>query len=290
MKSVVAIRTNRWTVEEQNLHARLSTIVGQDVHVVFHDRPAQTQPDAHVVDIDTPWVEAQGLRAVYDWGWRCGDYFYYALRQAVPDADFYWLIEPDVYFTSDPHSFFAICDADRSDALGFKIAPFKKSIRFTRGLRDMEHYRAIFALTRLSGCAIDRLLEARKAYGQLGVMERAYTNDEIFVFSHLAAMEDMTLGNLDALAPDWFEGVQFATNPDILDSIICANYPAPEKVWHPVRSVDYFKSSVAQRLATSTNFVPRMASSLNVFSDEDIEDIIEQTAYLLRENLKNLLK
>jgi len=285
LKSVVAIRTNRWTAEERGLYARLHAVFGDDVHVVFHNRPEGVQPEAHVVDIDTAWVESHGLRGVRDWGWCCGDYFYYALRKAVPDADFYWLIEPDVFFTTDPHSFFERCAADPSDALALDIAPFLEHNRFARGLREMAHFRAIFAMTRLSGRVLDRLLKERQAYSQRELIERAYTNDEIFVFSHLAAMQGATQGNLRDLAPDWFDQAQFNTNPDILDIELTRNGLVPGRVWHPVRSVDHFKSSVAERLATSTSFLPRMAPSLRALEDADIEDIVTQAADELRKTL-----
>lgn len=285
MKSVVAIRTNRWTTEEQGLYARLHAVFGDDVHVVFHNRPKGVQPEAHVIDINTAWVESQGLRAIKDWGWRCGDYFYYALRQAVPDADFYWLIEPDVFFTSDPHSFFDRCAADPSDALALDIEPFLEHNRFARGLREMTHYRAIFAMTRLSGQVLDRLLTERQAYSQRDLIERAYTNDEIFVFSHLAAMQGTTQGNLRELAPDWFDQAQFDTNPDILDTNLTRSGAVPGQVWHPVRSVAHFKSSVAERLTANTRFLPHMIPSLRALNDEDIEDIITQATRKLRKTL-----
>ena len=275
-KSVIGIRTNKWTQEERGLHARLTAVFGDNVYVVFHNRAADLDVGPNVVDINDDWVVQNELRAVGDWGWRCGDYAYYALRQAAPDAEYYWLIEPDVFFTSEPHSFFDQCSESSADVMGLDIAPFPRSIRFTRGLRGFEHYRAIFALTRLSGAAVDYLFAERQAYSKSAAPERAFTNDEIFVFSHAAREESLSQANLRDLAPSWFDGTQFRTNPDLLDQNLMRSETAAGKVWHPVRNMEHFKAAIVQRLCTSSGFLNRMTGSIQTLQPEDIDDIADQ--------------
>ena len=43
-----------------------------------------------------------------DCGWRCGDYCYYAMHNALSGYDFFWLAEPDVKICCEnPATFFS---------------------------------------------------------------------------------------------------------------------------------------------------------------------------------------
>lgn len=283
MKALAAIRTHKWTEEEDRLLAQLRSAFGADVAVVFHNRPADLVPPAPVVDLTTDWVTGQGLTLVPDWGWRCGDYSYYRLREAEPDYDYYWLVEPDVHFTSDARDFFARFAGATEDVLGYRLGPFPQDIRFTRGLTGVAPNRAIFALTRFSGRALDRLIGLRRAMGPQA-SARTYPNDELFAFSHVAAAADLTSGQLETYAADWFENVQFDTDPDILiDMALTA--PAG-RVLHPVRGRDAFKAALGRRLAARTGFLTRMRGSLDLLSDADMDDIVGTAADELRRALR----
>ncbi len=287
MRSIAAIRTNKWSEEEERLLARLRLAFGDDVVVIFHDRPGLVEPPVQVIDIDDGWVARNGLVHVPDWGWRCGDYFYYALRQARPDYDCYWLIEPDVHFTSDPTPFFASFETDRSDALGYQLGPFKADIRFTRGLPEMAHHRAIFALTRFSGRALDRLFALRRATAARPGPQRDYPNDEVFAFSHVAADDDLTRGTLEARAADWFEGVQFATDPDMLHDLL-AETAAEGRVFHPVRSRAGFIRALGQRMAGNSGIAMRMRGPVKALTEAEVEAVGEAAAGMVRKVLADM--
>jgi hypothetical protein len=287
MRSLAAIRTNRWGEEEERLLARLRPAFGDDIVVVFHDRAGLIQPPVQVIDINDAWVARNGLFHVPDWGWRCGDYFYYALRQARPDYDSYWLIEPDVHFTSDPTPFFAAFETDRADALGYQLWPFKADIRFTRGLPEMEHHRAIFALTRFSGRALDRLFALRRAMAGEVPSQRDYPNDEIFAFSHVAADADLTSGTLEARCADWFEGVQFATDPDLLHDLLAETATAG-RMFHPVRSREGFVRALGQRMAGNSGIALRMRWAVRALSDAEVHAVGDAAAGAVRKALNDL--
>ncbi len=289
MRTLAAIRTNRWTEEEERLLGRLQAAFGGDVAVVFHNRPGAVMPPVPVIDIDTAWVARNGLVAVPDWGWRCGDYSYYALRQARPDYDTYWLIEPDVHFTSDPTDFFAAFDADSRDALGYRLGPFEAENRFTRGMPGVRHHRAIFALTRFSGRAIDRLFTARRASADARVGPRDYPNDEIFAFSHVAADAAMTFGTLESVMPDWFRGVQFATDPDLLHDQLQGS-ATPGRVFHPVRGRAGFVAALAKRMAGNAGIAQKMRWQLMALTEEETEAVVAATAGIARQVLHDLRK
>lgn len=285
MRIAAAIRTNKWGEDEARTWSALAPVFGDDLSVVFHDYAGQEMPCAPV-EISNGWLAANGLAEVPDWGWRCGDYAYYALRQAMPDYDAYWLIEPDVFFTGDPAEFFARFAGERADALGYQLGPFDAGHPFAQAL-DIPPMRAIFALTRVSGRALDRLFVERQKFGQLGVRARKFTNDELFVFSHVAADPELRTESLEVHAPDWFEGAQFDTNPDLLLDEVQARYAGVTRVLHPVRARSSFKAAVASRLAANTGFLRKMSGALASLDDSELDEIAGLAATRLRTSLED---
>ncbi|MGV6811038.1 MAG: component of SufBCD complex [Brevirhabdus sp.] len=274
MRSIAAIRTNKWTGEEERMLSRLRQAFGDDVAVVFHKRPEDVTPPVDVVDLTAEWARDHDLRMTRDWGWRCGDYFYYALREAKPDYDFYWLVEPDLLFTGDPSDFFGAFDSDETDLLGVDPEPFAEANHpFLQGLKGMAPHRAIFALTRFSGRALDKLLPLRVANGKVDVGPRAFTNDELFCFSNVAADSDLTLGTLTKAAPSWFDGARVSTDPDLLIDALEEDPTLEDKVFHPVRGKDAFKDGVADRLASRLGYLQKMGGSWAHLDDADLDDI-----------------
>lgn len=280
MRSLAAIRTNKWTEEEDRLLASLRPAFGQDLAVVFHNRPAGFVPPLPVIDLTDEWIARQGLVAVPDWGWRCGDYAYYALRAARPEYEHYWLIEPDVYFSGPANRFFRSFDDVRDDVLGYQLAPFTRDMRFARGLPNVTHFRAIFALTRFSGAALDRLFALRKQskLGQVGA--RDYPNDELFCFSHSVA-EGFVCGRLEDHAADWFADTQFAPDPDILFDLIDGTAQTG-KVIHPVRSRAEYKRALARRLAGHVGILGKCREAIDIFDDSEIEEVSSHAADIFR--------
>jgi len=287
MRAAAAIRTNKWTDEERRLLAVLQPVFGGDVFVVFHDRPEGLTLPVPVVDVSSAWVESQKLTVVPDWGWRCGDYFYYALRAAVPEYDQYWLIEPDVYFTRPAQSFFSAFEAAPEDVLGYDFGPFTRDMRFTRGLPGVAHHRALFAMMRLSGRALDRLFLQRQKLSRQVIGQDQYPNDEIFVCSMAANDKRLSCGRLEDYAPSWFDSVQFATEPDLLVEHVAAGYPEG-RVLHPVREKDVFKKAVAKRLSSNVSILIRLRKSLDYMTKEDLKEIGDMASEEIHATLNRL--
>ncbi|MEL6685151.1 MAG: component of SufBCD complex [Pseudomonadota bacterium] len=276
MTVMAAIRTNAWTQAEVDLLARLESVFGDAVAVVFHNRPADLKLDVPVVDIDDEWVNANKLRATPDWGWRCGDYFYYALRQAFPDCDHYWLVEPDVVFTGDPSLLFAATEADPSDLLGVRPAPFNSPMhRFTQALKPLVAHRAIFAITRFSARAIDRLFALRKTDSKRKLRAFNVANDELFSFTHATADPELTIGDITTLAPEWFVKGSVETDPKILVDIVKGNAALGNSIFHPVLQKEVFKRKIATRMAKGNGFIKHSTRSFAHLEDSDLEDIAE---------------
>ncbi len=282
MRPLIAIRTHRWTEEEDRLLDALREVPGHDLVVVFHNRPKGFVPPLDVVDLDDAVVSALGLRIVPDYGWRCGDYAFYALRAARPGYSHYWLIEPDVHFVGAASEFFATFLSEEADALGHDIGPVDPDVAFKRGLPGVTHLRALFALTCLSGRAIDKLARLRRDYPGRDIAPRFYVNDEIFVFSHVLADAALSSRSFEDVAPEWFASTQFSPSPDILLEQLDGTGP---RIVHPVHGRASFKRALAMRMTARTAYLRQVRDAIRVMEDADIDDIATMAAARLRDEL-----
>jgi hypothetical protein len=287
MRQVVAIRTHQWGEAEERLRAQLQPVFGDDLCVVFHNRPATLVPPIPVVDLTDGWLREQGLRILRDYGWRCGDYFLYALRQARPGYGHYWLVEPDVFFAGDPAAFFARADTVDGDLAGVRPAKLKPNHRFAREMDGLAPWKAVFALTRMSAQAVDYLHAVRKEYSDRPIQQRYFANDETFCYSHIVAAANLTIADLAVAVSDWFAGDHFHADPDILiDAVIGSIGP---DVFHPVRTRAAFVRSVVGRAVASMTYLRPMRDSLALLSDEDIAKLCGDLAISTEHAIKHLI-
>lgn len=286
MTTILAIRTHKWDDDARRLQAALATVPGVEVVVAFHNRPRDLILPVPVVDLDEPWVRGNGLRVLPDWGWRCGDYFLYALRAAYPQARYIWLLEPDLHFTAPPAEFFGRFARVEADVLGVDPQRQPAGHRFARGLPGMDHWKSIFALTRFSGRAADRLFALRKAYCAGKVGPRFFSNDEVFCFTHAMADPELTVASMRDHAPDWLPEGSVATDPDILfDTLADRCEPG---VWHPVRSRASFIGAVADRSSRAFGFYGAMRGSIAALSPEERQMIADRVGALCLSTLNEL--
>jgi hypothetical protein len=286
MSLVVALRTNKWTVNEQRVVDQLSAVLGENLKVVFHNRPSDLEPVIDCVDINNDVITDMGLRTVSDWGWRCGDYAYYALRQAYANYDHYMLVEPDVYFGGKPSEFFDHIAQYSHDVIGLGIEDFDPKHIFARGVGNVAPKRAIFAMTRFSGRALDYAYAKRKEYSKRQVAERAYSNDEVFCFSYLLENADLQVADFSNIAPQWFENVQFDTAPDMLIENVDKEYLQENKILHPVVGREFFKKALAKRMVGRTGVLERSARKLQAMTPQDLDEIADIARAQFREHLR----
>jgi hypothetical protein len=284
MTTLVCIRTHTWGEDQERVFAQLEPVFGANLRIVFHNRPEGLRLPAPVVDLSDAVLANLNLRPVPDWGWRCGDYALHALRAAAPGADHYWMIEPDVWFSGEPATFFGQTAALPQDLLGVRIEPMGPDHRFSRGIPGIAPHRTIFALIRVSARALDRLLPLRQAYGRSRVGARFFSNDEVFVTSSILADRDLTSASLADLLPDWFPPGTMRTDPDIL--LESLDSTAGQGVFHPVRGRASFCSAVAGRLAQNTHFLAAMRDSLARLTDEELTGIAAEAAIELGRSLR----
>ena len=292
MRTIAAIRTHVWGEEARRLHAQLAPVFGADLVVVFHNRPAGLDLPLPVVDIDDAWVAGQGLRVLPDWGWRCGDYFLYALRAARPDADRFWLIEPDVYFSADPAPLFARLETSPEDALGVRIEPLPANDVFMRHAGGRQLHRAIFAFTRWSAPVLDWLFDLRRRYSADLDPARKPLNDECFCFTHLVEQDRFTHADMAERAPGLISPAAMLTDPDILMGMVRQDLGSI--VHHPVRERAGFVAAAALRLATrAIKHNDFILPALPYLSEAEVRDICLRVGaqlepHLLQERMRQL--
>lgn len=285
-RSIIAIRTNKWTVNEQRIFDALSDYWGDNIKVVFHNRPDDCVPPCGVVDINDAVIEKMQLRVIHDWGWRCGDYAYYALRQAHPDYEYYWLIEPDVFLSGDARAFFSLFEAESADVIGLDVAEFDPNHRFATHVGNAKPMRAIFALTRFSGAAIDFAYKRRVNYATKSVPPYNYANDELFMFSHTLSRDEFKLGQFREIAPTWFADVQFDSNPDLIDALVEQDLKGQNKILHPVVDRMTFARALAKRMVGRTGVLGQNKTELRALSSSELDQLADYARDELRNHLR----
>jgi hypothetical protein len=287
MRVIAAIRTHQWGEAEERLRAQLQPIFGDDLCVVFHNRSADIVPPIPVVDLTDDWLRAQGLRVLRDYGWRCGDYFLYALRQARPEYDNYWLVEPDVFFAGSATDFFARAASVTADLAGVGLEQLPSQHRFAREMDGLPPWKAVFALTRISARAIDRLMALRQFYCARAIQPRYFANDETFCYSLVMADPHLTAADLRVAVPEWFSGDQFHADPDVLFDLV-SHETGPE-VFHPVRTRAQFARALVGRAVTSMTYLRPMRASLALLTDAEIKAICRDLAVVTEQTIVHLV-
>jgi hypothetical protein len=132
--------------------------------------------------------ERLGLGDDLAMSWRCGDYCYYAARDAYPDVTHFWLVEYDVFFSYEQSSnFFArFAGIPEVDFLAGYVGPAKKwGWADTMSTDDGPIFRSFFPVTRISARAADHCLARRRKDFSAGPTAREWPNDEVFTATTL---------------------------------------------------------------------------------------------------------
>ncbi|ELA08916.1 methyltransferase FkbM [Moraxella macacae 0408225] len=198
---VIGIRAHRWGQEEEDTYQLLLQAFHPDeIFVIFDemaDKPKVAAPNyVNKLSLNDDFLTRNRLltgKQHKKLGWLCGDYFYYVMAENI-QADFYWLIEPDVRFTFDNIAdFFELYhDADKDGLLVNFHKPqptdnwyWKKHVESV----SLEVHKCLFPLGRLSKLGVIACIAERKRicdkfkYGELAL--NLYPNDESLVAAAL---------------------------------------------------------------------------------------------------------
>lgn len=238
MRELIALRMHRADALSLALFDRLAADSGREVVCCCDER-------ANAVDTGgrpkIAWtratLDALGVLAVPDAGWRCGDYPHYVLRTARRDVDRTWLIEPDVLINVDRLSdFFDRFATSDADLLAAELRPAAPDWYWYQFIAPhfATPYRCFFPLTRLTGVAADHLLTARRIATSSARPRhwRDWPNDESFVATALVAGGFPCRDLLDR-APGLYTSRTMRSEP-AHDRADLLSRPPDGQIWHPV--------------------------------------------------------
>lgn len=179
-----------------------------------------------------------GVLVSADMLWRCGDYCLYAARRQYPTAPFFWLIEPDVEIGgASLRAFFARYETalPRDFIVGY-FGPYAASWPWHRLMAPhaARVYGCLFALLRISGPAVDFLLERRQALTRhfaAGADAALWPNDESFTATELA-LGGFACGDLNDPPPAVYHPDSYRFGFPIARSRL--DRKGAPRVYHPV--------------------------------------------------------
>lgn len=246
-QQVIGIRCHNFGESEQFLYQVLLTYFPKDKIFFIVDELEKTKdfpPNLHKMPLDKPFIEAHGLYNKGNIAWACGDYFYYVFRNAV-DAEFYWLIEPDVLLNLDSvaqfFEFFAH-NADEALVTHFSLAPEGWLWGDSAKIILDPPYRCFFPLTRLSKNAINILYTQRQSLSSdffSGKYTGLFPNDEALLANALMAVGIQPV-NISDYFPEQFKS--FAVHP-FMHKELSQRYHK-NQILHPVKQLDFYKHAI----------------------------------------------
>jgi len=238
--------------EKRVLDSASSYFDPSDILMVMDERkgPVAVGADYQKLALTNNVIRELKLLAHPNCGWLCGDYPYYIASRTRPDYDFYWLCEPDVYFSyRNPAEFFSNFESNSADFVAPWLTERGETWPWTKRAKILSQkvFGCIFPLTRLSNRAIGHLLAERRKLveilGKLSDINNLWPNDESFVSTILMRdgfhCED--LGKSVELSKDRF----LFTRPILLDTL--TKGPWLNTVLHPVLSKDQYVQKYRSR-------------------------------------------
>lgn len=264
--SRILVRTHAFTPRTEAFVDRLSLESGRPVTLAVDETRGPVDCGGRSkLGLDPERLSALGLYAPPDAGWRCGDYALIAAREAFPDEDAFWLIEPDVRLRFPKASdFFAPCeDAARDlDFVAPHFAPSNPGWYWRTFMSDMHEqvYRCLFSLLFMRAGAVDAVARARRAASRETdagpESARRWPNDEVLCATTLMAegfrcadFNDLGLGVLHTRA-----SLSFDTP---IPGRWLERRPLDRLVHHPVLYGEEFRNKV-RKLKEPMGFKSRM--------------------------------
>jgi hypothetical protein len=193
---------------------------------------------------------ALGLHCPPDVMWRCGDYALYAAIEEIGPVSQLWMIEPDVrihagsmagffeFFAGHPEVDFLSCGYAAANASwGWypAMAPHAAAV-----------FKCLFPLTRMSGRAVDFLLERRRALSRLPAAEAFWPNDESFCATELTNA-GFHCRDFNSFGPTFYTNESFS----FLNALALSRFetlPHDGLIHHPVLAGARFRRKLLSRL------------------------------------------
>ncbi len=252
-RTLIIVRTHRADAASLAAFDLYAGLDGMDVVFCVDERAGEVDFCARPkVGFDSRTLRGLGLYAHPNCGWRCGDYFYYVIRTARPDYDFYWMVEPDVRInTNNLAAFMATFAAQKHDFLAPQFGPRNNQWGWTRTIlpTGMAPHGCLYPITRLSARAIDHMFAVRRAHSADERLANAdsWPNDEVFTASVLEA-GGFSCADINQLRP--CTSAASLNVGAVTDSAVLEANAPDEMIYHPVRAFEPWLKNAEQRVAT----------------------------------------
>ena len=256
-RQLIIVRTHRADEASLAAYDRFAKLEGYTTIFCVDERNGRVDMDGRTkIGFDAATLADMGLYAHRASGWRCGDYCYYVTRQACPDFDVYWLIEPDVRIhTFDLGGFLGQFAGNPADLLAAQYGPRDGVWGWSRTILPLglKPFGCLYPITRLSGRAVDRLYEVRRAHSaDPAIAERdAWPNDEAFTASVLSA-GGFTCEDFNSSGLTCYTGHTLAVTA-VVDYDRVEAQPADGLIYHPVRDFDTWLAQADKRITEKIN-------------------------------------
>jgi hypothetical protein len=234
----VFVRTNSFTPQVAQLATSLEAGFETAVTMICDERSGEIDCDPfQKSSLMQSRIEVWGIGSTPNaWGWLCGDFCYYAARELSPDADWYVLVESDVFVTEKSARMLAHHIQElKADAAACEFGEFDAPKRFSRGLSKhgiTSKCGCIFALTCVRPHIVDAMKDLRIRVQQ---DPSSLVNDEAILAGAVISGGYSFVDLFESL-PAHFSKDTFYTNPPhLLEAMPLSN--SPDAIVHPTISL-----------------------------------------------------
>ncbi len=289
----VLVRTYYWDDELAARFQPLADSLGARFLVGADEKRGVVDVGGHAkVSLTPERVEAMGLVATGDYGWRCGDYVFYAARQDFPDFDYYWLLEDDVLVHfKDPARFFERMASRPTDMLAPFMSPASHQWAWLKRMANFAEpvMSCAFPVVRLSGRAIDALYAKRQEFAKrfiaAGEPGANWPNDESFTAT-MVAQQGFDYADLRKIRRDVFGHQGQKPRPIDVNDPRFKTYTA--KIYHSVVGGKHLASKLNKFIRKAGHFepeIPRIEALLESLKTQVSADVYDTTERIFKGRL-----
>lgn len=293
LKTCVILRTNKIDKEVNSKYEYLSNHLHHNVYIIveqFSNENLYIEKDENTIYVGRKFLINNQLSYFPLCGWQCGDYILYAAYEILSQYDFYWLVEPDLYFLVDIISYFKKIDLLNDDLLGPNLGIRSENWMWSQYAKIINQnvYGLQFPFLRISNSAIAYCLEQRKEYCSRPEIKKLdffskqilpFCNDESFLATTLVNNKLFKCNSLNKKS--FFElETYFSVNYPILKEEINSSY-LQNKIIHPLLDSDDDINKIRKKFRTMS----KIKSGLLIYRMEQILDCISKKKF---ESLTNI--
>lgn len=247
---VVGIRCHEFGENEFRLYDLLKSVFDlKSIYFILDNREIISHEQVREIQV----IKVNEIASYYnppnDWGWRCGDFFYYAFRKMV-SCEYYCLIEPDATFTpKTAKKLFALIEENKADLMAFNISKAGAEWYWHKTIAPIcgDVYKCAFPFTILSGKAIDYLEKLRVSTASKFANKTVFANDEAFVASRIISSNLFSYFNLNSIP--WIRLNKFSTT-NVYPLHLCTN---DDHIYHSALPFSQFVKKLSGIIAKCQN-------------------------------------